>query len=94
MVSAAVMRRLHRQFRGRAKATDVLSFDLGSAAQIVICRDVARRQARQRGLTFSQEVFRLLVHGIAHVAGFQHDTLRHFAQMRRAEFAVLLKELP
>jgi probable rRNA maturation factor len=98
-VSDDAIRKLNRQFRGRNYATDVLSFpseaetfeteskaDLG---EIVISVQRATAQAREYGLTFSNEVEQLILHGLLHLCGYDHDTDR--GEMNRLELKLRKK---
>ena len=73
------LRRLHRQFRGKNKATDVLSFPApvefaeAHAGDLAISLEAAARQAAEHGLTLRDEVRILLLHGVLHLAGFDHE---------------------
>ncbi len=84
------MRRLNREFRGRDRPTDVLSFpqvepgEIGRIKRkkesrpfllgdIVICPEVALRNARLYGATLDEEISRLLVHGFVHLLGYDHE---------------------
>ena len=80
------MRRLNRDFRGKDKATDVLSFPGESAAvvlsddeglhlgDVVIAVPTARRQAAERGEEVERELRTLLLHGVLHCLGYDHET--------------------
>lgn len=77
----AALRRLNREFRGKDKPTDVLSFpafvpgDLpDTAGDIAISLDTAARYARCFGHSLQQEVKILLLHGLLHLAGYDHET--------------------
>lgn len=85
------MRRMNRQFRGKDKTTDVLTFVYPDLVEIYLSLPVARRQARERRITLAQECRRLLVHGICHAMGFDHHTRDEFIEMRRREFEVLVQ---
>lgn len=61
--------------------------------EIYIALGVARRQARQRGISLRHEVVRLGVHGLAHLAGYDHHTAPDFSVMRKKEFEALMKIL-
>src|SRR5436190_13802915 len=82
----AELRRLNRDFRGKDYATDVLSFPglanstLGDVA-ISIAR--ARSHARQFGHSTEQEVRILMLHGLLHLLGMDHETDN--GRMARAE---------
>jgi probable rRNA maturation factor len=78
-VSDKTIRRLNRQFRGVDKATDVLSFpadetDKLNLGDIAISADTAAKQAKENGLTFDEEVAQLILHGLLHLCGYDHDT--------------------
>lgn len=91
LVDDAGMRRMNRQFRGKNKTTDVLTFADPELMEIYISLDAAGRQARRRKITLHQECLRLLVHGMCHVAGLDHHTRDEFMEMRRREFEVLVQ---
>jgi probable rRNA maturation factor len=84
LTTAAAIRRLNRQFRGKNKATDVLSFPaeaafpgMAAAAQIAgdlaISVPTALRQAAEQGHSLSTEVKVLMLHGLLHLAGYDHE---------------------
>jgi probable rRNA maturation factor len=97
LVSDAHVRRLNRRFRGIDRATDVLSFpmDPGRAearspepgatylGDIVIASGVAERQARFAGHSRLTELRILALHGLLHLAGYDHE--RDHGQMARVE---------
>jgi len=75
-VSDKKIRELNRQFRGIDKATDVLSFpsdgpDLGDIAVSV---DTAAAQAKENGLKLDEEIAQLILHGLLHLSGYDHET--------------------
>lgn len=74
LVDDATMRRLNRTFRHTNKTTDVLTFPADSAGEIVICVDQARRQAMQERHSVATEVRYLIVHGILHALGYDHES--------------------
>jgi rRNA maturation RNase YbeY len=81
LLGDAEMRKLNAQYRGRDYATDVLSFPAneGLAApvdllgDVVISLDKTRAQARERGRSVEQELAILLIHGIVHLLGYDHE---------------------
>jgi rRNA maturation RNase YbeY len=93
------IRRLNRDFRGKDRATDVLSFRLGDGraagepfGDVVVSVETARRQARDYEATLVEELQRLLVHGVLHLCGFDHQERREAARMH-ALTRKLLREL-
>ena len=74
------LRRLNREFRGKDKATDVLSFPVVGeiadefAGDLAISLDTAKRQAAAHGHTLRDEVRVLLLHGLLHLDGMDHET--------------------
>lgn len=73
------MRTLNRRWRGLDRPTDVLSFPAGGASDgflgdIVISVPYASRSARRREEAPAREIDRLLVHGLLHLAGYDHET--------------------
>jgi len=92
LVSDGEMRRLNHRWRGRDRPTDVLAFAQaegpggapdGMLGDVVISVDTARRQAAERGETLGREAERLLVHGVLHLLGYDHE--RSTAEARRMQ---------
>lgn len=85
------MAKLHREYLDVPGTTDVLTFDLtGSVGnelegEVYICLDQARRQAKHYGVPLNEEVARLAVHGVLHLAGFRDRTVTQKRQMRWME---------
>jgi len=81
------LRRLNREFRGQDYATDVLSFPSAAPStylgDLAISLGRARAQAREFGHDIEQEVKILMLHGVLHLLGFDHET--DLGQMARAE---------
>jgi probable rRNA maturation factor len=94
VTSSAAIRSLNRQFRNQNKATDVLSFPYHLpttelrkrpklAGDIAISADIARQNSVRLGHPAAQEIKILALHGILHLAGFDHE--RDNGQMARKE---------
>ena len=98
-VSDAAIRKLNRQFRGKDSATDVLSFPSrpesfetdarASLGEIVISLDRAQIQAKGNGLTLVNEVEQLILHGLLHLCGYDHETDK--GEMNRLELKLRRK---
>lgn len=104
-----VIRELNCRFRGKDRATDVLSFPaederesasgvhfIGSSVSehlgdIVVSTDTALKQANDAGHSFAREVDELVIHGVVHLCGYDHETDR--GQMNRLELKLRKKLL-
>ncbi len=75
-VAEAEGRRLNHEFRGRDYATNVLSFPYGErplSGDIIICAPVVAREAREQGKEVAAHHAHLLVHGLLHLQGYDHE---------------------
>ena len=82
-VSDSKMRQLNAEFRGKDLTTDVLSFpfeadefetDQNTLGDVAISLEQAYRQAIENDLTFPTEIKQLILHGILHLCGYDHET--------------------
>lgn len=93
---------LNKTYRAMDEATDVLSFSQsegepfaqpeGAAphlGDVIISIDTARRQAVEFALSLQEEVAHLLVHGVLHLLGYDHEDAAEAEVMRRHEDAIL-----
>lgn len=77
------IRELNKSYRANDMPTDVLSFSMGGSGtfptalallgDVVISIHSAERQAQERGISVPEEVLRLLIHGILHLIGYDHE---------------------
>lgn len=80
ITSNAKIRRLNREFRGKDNPTDVLSFPIAPngmhqlAGDIAISEEIARRNAKVLGHSLENELKVLLLHGLLHLAGHDHES--------------------
>ena len=77
-VSDKSIRSLNQQFRNIDKATDVLSFPADELepelGDIAVSVETAARQAKENGLSFDNEIAQLILHGLLHLSGYDHET--------------------
>ena len=81
LIGNAEMQRLNAQYRNRDYPTDVLSFPAEATlpsgvrllGDVIISVDKARQQANERERTLEQEMVTLLIHGVLHLLGFDHE---------------------
>jgi probable rRNA maturation factor len=94
--SVQTMQNLNRDWRGKDSPTDVLSFSQTEDGQeyiegeplgdLVLSTDVAASQALREGVSFESELIRLLIHGVLHLLGYDHEQGKADAlRMRREE---------
>jgi len=98
-VADAAIKKLNHQFRGKNQATDVLSFpssaepfeiaDQEHLGEVVISVQRAAAQAKDNGLSVDNEVKQLILHGLLHLAGFDHETDQ--GEMNRLELKLRKK---
>ena len=82
LVKPSTIRKWNRQYRCKDKVTDVLSFaeaeaefieDQRNLGEILICPRRVKEQAKEYGWDIDYEFSRLLVHGLAHLIGYDHE---------------------
>lgn len=97
------IRRLNRRYRGKDKATDVLSFSYrddggGDAAGVIgdvfVSYQTLARDARRLEVAPAHLALRIVVHGFLHVLGYDHESDHDAARMERRERAILKRVLP
>ena len=87
---------LNRKFRKKSRPTDVLSFPMGASpgpaavrmlGDVVISVERAEEQAGALGIRLEEEMLRLLIHGVLHLCGYDHERVskRRAAEMKRKE---------
>lgn len=100
-VTDAAMQKLNNTYRKVNEVTDVLSFPYDAsgneangneAGEIVIDYQQARRQAQSKQQPLSHELSWLLIHGLLHIRGYDHETAKDAKIMRPLE-RTLLKQL-
>ncbi len=66
-------KQLNLKFRKKAYATDILSFTTDGLGELVLCPQVLRKQAIDNGHSFREEFGYLLIHGVLHLLGYEHE---------------------
>ncbi|CAN5209080.1 rRNA maturation RNase YbeY [soil metagenome] len=97
-VSDRKMRELNKQFRGKNSTTDVLSFsyeadefETDNLGDIVISIEQANKQAAENNLTLELEIKQLILHGILHLCGYDHETDAGEMNTRELELREILE---
>ncbi|OGY86853.1 MAG: rRNA maturation RNase YbeY [Candidatus Kerfeldbacteria bacterium RIFOXYA2_FULL_38_24] len=91
VVSSPIMKNINRQYRQKAQATDVLSFKYQHhAGEIILSADFIRQQAKAHHHAVRTEAAFLLIHGILHIMGYDHERSYQAAQnMQKKEIKIL-----
>jgi probable rRNA maturation factor len=85
-----LLRALNRDFRGRDKATNVLSFASGpGAGDIALAFETCAKEAKRQQKSLAQHVRHLVVHGTLHLRGFDHENSADAVAMEALERRVL-----
>jgi len=94
-VAAEEGQTLNRDYRGKDYATNVLTFaynegaeiadDEPTQADIVLCTDVLQREAEEQKKTVEEHVAHLVVHGVLHAQGFDHENDEEAEEMEQLE---------
>ena len=69
-------KKLNKQFRNKSYATDILSFesnDPESFGELILCSEVIKSQAIEHGLSFRDEAAYMILHGLLHLLGYEHE---------------------
>lgn len=101
VVGAAESRRLNSAWRGKDKPTNVLSFPSGvpratagepyPLGDLIICAPVVAREAREQGKTAQAHWAHMVVHGVLHLLGYDHEIDRDARVMEAREMNLLAK---
>ncbi|MGO1767374.1 MAG: rRNA maturation RNase YbeY [Advenella sp.] len=95
LVDTEEARELNSQFRARAYATNVLTFEYGidpdgtARGDIVLCVPVLRQEAEQQRKTLRQHAAHLVIHGVLHALGYDHENEDDAVHMEATETRLL-----
>ncbi|MFG6448036.1 rRNA maturation RNase YbeY [Roseateles sp. BYS180W] len=94
IVDAQEGRALNHEFRAKDYATNVLTFDYSHepvvVADLVICAEVVEQEAQQQGLDVAEHYAHMLVHGVLHAQGYDHEEDDEAELMESRESEILL----
>ncbi|PLX20015.1 MAG: rRNA maturation RNase YbeY [Candidatus Muiribacterium halophilum] len=90
-VDKDTIRRLNKDYRGLDKPTDVLSFSMVEGeyselagdilGDVIICEDIVLENSRENGVSFEEELLRVIAHGTLHLIGYTHDKQEDYKSM-------------
>ncbi len=85
-------RALNKAYRGKDRATNVLSFPYGDGrGDVVLCHPVIEREAREQDKSLAAHYAHLVIHGLLHLRGYDHKRRSQAARMERAEIRLLAR---
>jgi len=95
-VNAEEGRALNREYRGKDYPTNVLTFaytedehDQTTQADIILCTDVLEKEAAEQGIEIAAHAAHLIVHGVLHAQGYDHENEQEAAEMEGLEVEIL-----
>lgn len=89
-LDAAASKALNQQFRKKNYATNVLTFAITQAmADVVICLDVVKREAREQRKTLTNHLAHMVIHGTLHAVGYDHEKPNEASIMENLETQIL-----
>lgn len=96
LVDEAEGRTLNREYRAKDYATNVLTFAYTedeqaevTQADIILCTDVLEREAAEQGKSLTAHAAHLVVHGVLHAQGYDHETNAEAQEMEQLEIDIL-----
>ncbi len=97
------IKQLNRHYRKIDRPTNVLSFPMqegqfsditpGLLGDVVISCDTAQKEAENAGISLEERISQLLIHGILHLIGFDHETCENDAEKMEAKSIELLRKI-
>ncbi len=85
------MRNYNKRFTGSHGTTDVLAFDVDNVYIVIVCTDVARKNAILYGERYEDELVLYIIHGILHLSGYDHKVGKKEKFMREKERELIEK---
>jgi probable rRNA maturation factor len=85
-VSISESKKLNTTYRSKYRATNVLSFESceqGELGDVIICPSIARKEAKELKIGFNEHILYLFVHGLLHLLGYDHKTLKQETIMEK-----------
>lgn len=94
LASDAFVKKLNRDYRGKDNATNVLSFPQDEPevlGDVVLAYQTIAREAAAQNKTFKNHLTHLIIHGILHLIGYDHETEKDAKKMESLEIRILKK---
>ncbi len=81
LVGLKRIKELNKRYRKKNKTTDILSFLYNGLGEIIICPQQVKKNAKRFGEVFKKELTRVLIHGILHLLGYDHEKTEKEARL-------------
>ncbi|MCX5666556.1 MAG: rRNA maturation RNase YbeY [Candidatus Omnitrophica bacterium] len=88
-LSDTAIKRVNGKYKHSNRATDVLSFDLGSCGEILISSDMALKNSRVFNTPLEKELILYVIHGILHLFGYDDEAPKARSKMFRKQDSIL-----
>ena len=93
LVGQARIRKLNKKYRRKNRSTDVLSFTYDDSGEIVICLQEVKKNAKKFHSPLQKELAKVLIHGILHLLGYDHEESEKEAEKMRKKEGYYLSQL-
>jgi len=91
LVGEKRIRKLNKKYRKKNRLTDVLAFSYNHSGEIVICLEQVRKNAEKFNFNCKKELTRVLIHGILHLLGYDHEKSQKKAELMKKKQNYYLK---
>ena len=93
VINAEEMARMNTQFRGKEGPTDILTFSYYSpeltsssiAGEIYLCLEKIKIYAKERGVSYREQLEYIVIHGLTHLMGYNHESEKDWKKMEKIE---------
>lgn len=91
LVKSPEIKKLNKKYRKKNKPTDILSFE--DINEIIICPQEVKKNAKKYGVAFKKELAKVLIHGILHLLGYDHEKSQKDAKIMEEKQDYYLNQL-
>ncbi len=95
LANDAFIQELNHQFRGKDKPTNVLSFpsdeEDGYLGDVIVALETLQREAQEQGKSLEHHFMHMLLHGVLHLQGYDHESDEEAEEMEKKEIQLLAK---
>jgi probable rRNA maturation factor len=96
VISAQDMASMNQQYRGKEGPTDILTFSYYTpdskkddvVGEIYLCLEKIKIYAKERGITYQEQLEHIIIHGLVHLIGYDHETEKQSKEMENIELSL------